>query len=156
MGAIPVFPGNPRHSHEFLVKIDGFDAGWFQKANIPEVEVEVDEFNPLGSVRATKFGGRFTVGDCTLEKGVPADRPDNAAWGWLTQAANTRRGELGNPPDYRRDVELQELDHVGNVIRAWILKEAFCSKISWSDFKGESSEHIVETLTLTVGDIEMR
>ena len=156
MGARPLFSGNPRQNHEFLVSVDGFDAAWFQKANVPELEIEVDEFNPAGSVRSTKFAGRMTVGDCTLEKGVPADKQDNAVWTWLTQATSTKRGEIGNPGDYKRDVEIRELDHVGNTMRTWLLKGAWVKQISWGDYEGESSEHMVETLTLSVDDVELR
>lgn len=156
MGARPTFPGNPRQAHEFIVAIDGFDAAYFQRATVPELEIEVDEFNPLGSVRATKFAGRMTVGDCELEKGVPADRADNAAWLWLISATNTKSGDIGNPGDYKRDIELREIDHLGNTMRTWILKGAWVKQLSLSDFEGESSDHMIETLTLSVDDIEMR
>ena len=155
MGVIPVFHGNPRQKHEFTVRVDGFDCAWFEKADIPEVEIEVDEFNPAGSVRATKFAGRVKVGDCTLEKGRPAAEADLNAWNWLTTATNTLRGELGEPSEYRKTVEICEQDRLGNVITTYKLKEAFCSKISWSSYEGGSSEHVVETLTLTVGDVEV-
>ena len=155
MGLIPVFPGNPRQKHQFKVVVDGIDGAWFEKATIPEKESEIDEFNPAGSVRATKFAGRAKIGDCTLEKGVPANEKDLTAWNWLKTAVNTELGELGLPSDYRRDVEIQECNHVGKVIQTYIMKEAFCSKIAWSDNEGGSSEHIIETLTLTVGDMEL-
>ena len=154
MGQMPVFPGNPRQGWQFIIRVDGFDVAYFQKATIPEVTVEVDEFNPQGSVRPTKFGGRFSIADCVLEKGMPADDIDTDAWNWLVQAANTKVGELGHPDDYRRDIEIQHVSRVGEVIQTWVLKEAFCTKISWGDNEGKS-DHVVETLTLTVGDVEI-
>ena len=155
MGAIPVFNGNPRQSWQFLVRIDGFDVAYFQKATIPEREVEVDEFNPAGSIRPTKFAGRSKIGDCTLEKGMFADDGDFAAWDWLTSASDTLTGDLGDPGTYRKDIEIVHIDRVGSPIQTWLLKETFCSKIEWSDNEGESSDHSVETLTLTVGDMEV-
>ncbi len=47
MGIIPVFPGNPRQKHQFIVRIDGFDAAWFEEATIPPVETEIDEFKKV-------------------------------------------------------------------------------------------------------------
>jgi len=155
MGLIPVFPGNPRQKHQFKVVVDGIDGAWFEKATIPEKESEIDEFNPAGSVRATKFAGRAKIGDCVLEKGVPANEKDLSAWNWLKTAVNTEAGELGLPADYRRDVEVQEVNHVGKPIQVFHMKEAFCSKVAYSDNEGGSSEHIIETLTLTVGDMEL-
>ena len=155
MGLVATFPGNPRQKHQFLVRVDGIDGAWFEKATLPEVELEVDEFNPAGSVRAMKFAGRATIGDCTLEKGIPADKSDLVAWNWLTTATNTLLGELGDPSEYRKTVEVCETDRMGNVIQTYKLKEAFCSKIALSDNEGGSSDHMIETLTLTVGDVEV-
>ena len=142
MGVMPVFPGYPRQGWQFIVRVNGFDTAYFQKATIPEVETEIDEFNPAGSVRPTKFAGRMKIGDCTLEKGMFSDRADMATWIWLTG-------------QYRRDIEICHVNRVGVVIQTWILKEAFCSKVTWSDDEGSSSDHMVETLTLTVGDVEV-
>lgn len=139
---MPVFPGYPRQGWQFIVRVNGFDTGYFQKATIPEVETEIDEFNPAGSVRPTKFAGRMKIGDCTLEKGMLSDRADMDTWMWLTG-------------QYSRDIEICHVNRVGVVIQTWILKEAFCSKVTWSDDEGSSSDHMVETLTLTVGDVEV-
>ena len=155
MGLMPVFPGHPRQGWQFIVRVNGFDTAYFQKATLPEVETEIDEFNPAGSVRATKFAGRVKVGDCTLEKGMSSDNADMAAWNWLTTAVNTQTGDQGAPEQYRRDVEICHVNRLGIPIQTWILKEAFCSKVPWSDNEGGTSEHVVETLTLTVGDVEV-
>ena len=139
---MPVFPGYPRQGWQFIVRVNGFDTGYFQKATIPEVETEIDEFNPAGSVSPTKFAGRMKIGDCTLEKGMFSDKADMDTWMWLTG-------------QYSRDIEICHVNRVGVVIQTWILKEAFCSKVTWSDDEGSSSDHMVETLTLTVGDVEV-
>ena len=155
MGVMPVFPGHPRQGWQFIVRVSGFDTAYFQKATIPEVEVEIDEFNPAGSVRPTKFAGRMKIGDCTLEKGMFSGNADMAAWEWLTTAVDTRTGDQGHPSQYRRDIEICHVNRLGVPVQTWILKEAFCSKVSWSDNEGGTSEHVVETLTLTVGDVEV-
>ena len=155
MGLLPSFPGNPRQGWQFQVRVSGFDAAVFQKATIPEPEIEIDEFNPAGSVKPEKYAGRIKFGDCTLEKGMFSTVSDRAAWNWLTSAVNTLTGNQGAPASYKRDVEIVHVNRVGVPIQTWLLKGAFCSKISWSDNEGGSSEHIVETLTLTVEDVEV-
>ena len=156
MGLLPKFPGNPRQGWQFQVLVNGFEAAVFQKATIQEVEVEIDEFNPAGSVRSEKFAGRVKIGDCTLEKGMFADSMDRVAWDWLTTAVNTKTGDQGAPINYKKDIEIRHVNRVGVPIQTWLLKGAFCSKISWSDNVGDTSEHMVETLTLTVEDMEVR
>ncbi|MDR1648920.1 MAG: phage tail protein [Synergistaceae bacterium] len=155
MGVMPVFPGNPRQKHQFIVRVDGIEGAWFEKAQIPEVEAEIDEFNPAGSVRSTKFAGRAKIGDATLEKGVPSDNSDLAAWNWLVSAVNTESGELGDPKIYKKDIEIVHIDRVGNPIQTWTLKGAFCKKVAISDNDGGSSEHVIETLTLSVDDVKV-
>lgn len=155
MGVIPVFPGNPRQKHQFIVRIDGFDAAWFESATIPAVEVEVDEFNPAGSVRATKFAGRAKIEDAVLKKGMASDEADLTAWNWLTSAVNTEAGELGNPTDYRRDIEIIHVDRVGRTMQSWTMKEVWVKKLDWGENSGGSSEHVIETLTLSVGDVKV-
>ena len=155
MGLLPKFPGNPRQSWQWQVLVNGFEAAVFQKATIPEPEIEIDEFNSGGSVRSEKFAGRIKFGDCTLEKGMLADSSDLEAWNWLTSAVNTLTGDQGDPASYKRDVEIRHVNRVGVPIQTWLLKGSFCSKITWSDNEGESSEHVVETLTLTVEDVEV-
>ncbi|MDR1021022.1 MAG: phage tail protein [Synergistaceae bacterium] len=155
MGVIPVFPGNPRQKHQFVVRVDGFDAAWFEEATIPGVEVETDEFNPAGSVRPTKFAGRAKFDDATLKKGMPSDGADLAAWTWLTAAVNTEAGELGDPETYKKDIEIAHVDRVGSPVQTWTLKGAFVKKIDWGDNSGGSSEHVVETLALSVDDVKI-
>ncbi|MDR3280366.1 MAG: phage tail protein [Synergistaceae bacterium] len=152
MGVIPVFPGNPRQKHQFIARVDGFDTAWFEEATIPSAEHEIDEFNPAGSVRSTKFAGRTTFDDPVLKKGMPSDSGDLVAWNWLTTATNTERGELGDPTVYKKDVEIVHVDRVGSPIQTWTLIGAFVKKIEWGDNSGASSEHVVETITLSIDD----
>ena len=155
MGVMPVFPGHPRQGWQFIVRVNGFDTAYFERAQLPDVEVEIDEFNPAGSVRPTKFAGRITTGDCTLEKGMFSGSADMAAWQWLTTAVNPLTGDQGHPDDYRREIEICHVNRLGVPIQTWVLHEAFCSKVSWSQNEGGTSEHVVETLTLTVGFCEV-
>lgn len=155
MGLIPVFPGNPRQKHQFNVLIDGFESAWFEKAQIPELETEIDEFNPAGSVRATKFAGRMKVGDAVLEKGMMSDSADLAGWEWLKTVIDTEAGDLGDPARYKKDIEIVHVDRVGRVIQRWMLKGAFVKKLTVVDGEGGSSEHVIETLTLSVDDAKV-
>jgi phage tail-like protein len=153
MGVIPVFPGNPRQKHQFIVRVDGFESAWFEKAQIPEVETEIDEFNPAGSVRSTKFAGRGKIGDATLEKGVMADSADLAGWKWLVSAVNTETGDLGDPKLYKKDIEIVHINRVGIPMQTWTLKGTFCKKVAMAGNEGGSSDHMIETLTLSVDDV---
>ena len=155
MGLKPSFPGHPRQGWQWTVTVDGFEAAVFQKVTIPEISVEVDTFASGGSLRDEKFAGRKTIGDCTLEKGMFADNGDMAAWDWLTSVVNTSTGDQGLPTNYRRTVVISHVDRLGRVTQKWTLQEAFVSTLNWDDGEGTSSEHMVETLTSTVGDVQV-
>jgi hypothetical protein len=64
-GLVPIFPGNPGQKWQWTVKIDGFDAAWFEGCTFPSKELDTDTFNPAGSVRGTNFAGRAVIGEVT-------------------------------------------------------------------------------------------
>ena len=152
MGLSPVFPGNPRQGWQWTVRVNGFDAAVFQKATPPEIKVEVDEYASGGSVRNHKYAGRKTVGECTLEKGMFADKGDLEAYRWLTTEVNSTTGDQGAPASYWRDVDLCHIDRMGRTIQTFHMTEVFVSGLQWSEGEGEKTEHMIETLTLTIGD----
>jgi hypothetical protein len=47
------------------------------------------------------------------------------------------------------------VDRVGSPVQTWTLKGAFVKKIDWGDNSGGSSEHVVETLALSVDDVKI-
>ena len=154
MGLIPTFAGNPRQKHQFVVRVDGFDTAWFEEATIPAVEAEIDEFNPAGSVRSTKFAGRAKISDPVLKKGMPSDSADMTAWNWLVSAVNTEAGELGDPETYKKDIEIAHVNRVGEAIQTWTIKGTFPKKVEYGDNSGGSSEHVIETITLSADDVK--
>ena len=154
MGIMPVFPGNPRQKWQYAVLVDGLPAAYFQSAQIPACSVEQDTFNPMGSIRPTKFAGRLSYEDCTLAKGMPSEVIDRAAFDWLTQAANPITGDTGLPTEYKREVEILHVNKKGIVVQRWILHGAYCTKVEWEQNEG-SSDHLVETLTLSVDWVTM-
>ena len=132
---------------QYRVKIDGFDAAYFSKGDLPSSEIEQSTFSPIGRIHDQKLPGRIKYSDITLEKGIRAGN-DMTAEDWLQSAANPETNELGTPLSFQKTVEIERLDRRGKVIDRYTLYKAWCCKIEGDGFDGESSDVAIEKLTI--------
>ncbi len=133
-------------AHNFLVEIDGIEAGQFQAVRGLSGEIDVVEFrdgsDPAGHVRKRPGASRF--GDVTLEKGfVPAH--DLLEW-W----EQTRQGAA-----HRRAVSVVLLDSTRTEVRRWNLFECWPRRWELSPLRGDASQTLFESITLVVERIEV-
>jgi phage tail-like protein len=154
-GLHPIFPGNPGQKWQWTVKIDGFEAAWFEGCTFPSKQLDKDTFNPAGSVRGTNFAGRAVLGDVTLKKGKKADSADSAAYAWLKKACDTQAGDLGDPADYKRDIDIIRVDRKGTSVEVYACKGAWVQNVELEDGDGSSSDHQIETITIVIDDYEV-
>ena len=154
MGLHPTFPGNPRQKWQWTVSIAGFDAAWFEGCSFPKKELDTDTFNPAGSVRGTKFAGRAQIGQITLKKGIKADNADLAAYTWLKTACDTSAGNLGDPANYKKDIDIYLINRMGVTVETYAVKGAWVKNVEIDDGEGGGSDHMVETITLEIDDFE--
>jgi phage tail-like protein len=155
MGLHPTFPGNPGQKWQWTVQINGFNAAWFEQCTFPSKELDVDTFNPAGSVRGTNFAGRAVVAEVTLKKGKKADSADAAAYKWLKEACNTQTGDLGDPMQYKRDIDIIRINRRGIAVETFACKGVWVRKVELEDGDGSSSDHQIETITLVIDDYEV-
>lgn len=132
----------------FSVEIDGFDAAYFTKADIPKVEMEQAEFAPAGSAFDQKLPSRAKFDDITLDKGVASDGADTAAIDWLTQQMDFVNGAGTLSGDYLRDIAIVEYDRAGGEVRRWNIHGAWIKKYDPGSREGKNSENAIEQITL--------
>ena len=154
-GLHPTFSGNPGQKWQWTVKIDGFEAAWFEGCTFPSKELDKDTFNPAGSVRGTNFAGRAVLGDIVLKKGKKADSADSVAYAWLKTACDTQAGDLGDPAVYKRDIDVIRVNRVGTPVEIFACKGAWVQKVELEDGDGNSSDHQIETVTIVIDDYEV-
>jgi len=92
-----------------------------------------------------KMPGLHKVGDVTLRRGVVA--ADSDLWNWLKEVkANTPQ---------RRTVTVSLIEATGKSARAWLLNNAWPTKITAGDLKAEGNDVAIESLELAHEGIEL-
>lgn len=144
-----VTPKDLIQSWQFAVEIDGFEAAYFTKADLPEAEFEEVTFAPAGSAFDQKLPGRAKFADITLEKGIPADSADTAAFTWLTSQMDFSAGTGTPAADYLKDIAVVEYSRDGQAARRWNLRGAWIKKYTPGNREGGKSENAMEQIVVT-------
>jgi len=136
------------HRSQFAIEANGFDLALFQKAKLPEAEIEEVSFSPAGSIADQKVAGRVKYADIALEKGVRQDGADREALNWFNNVLGVKAG-MGLPEDYMRDVDIVQYNRRGEETRRWTLHGCWIKKLEYGDVEGSSNENVIEIITLT-------
>ena len=151
--------GQPRtfhHKYKFIVEIDNIASAAFEKCSELEAEIAVVKYREGGSLVATKDPGLIEITDVTLERGATQD---GDLWNWFKSVVDQNAdagggaGGLGaglKSPDFKRDLDIVQLDRDGSELRRWTLFGTWPTKYSGGDWDNEASEVTMEKVTLSV------
>lgn len=139
---------NTRHAFGFIIEIDGLNQYLVQKIQIPEEEIEVVAHGDTN--HDVKTGGRYKIGDIVLDKLKALPTSDMWAKQWMNTVQNPTLGGGSLPLDYKKIVIIREMDTTGTIaVNSYIFEGCFPTKISHSDFDRNSSDNMIETVTLS-------
>ena len=110
-----------------------------------EGDLEVAEYREGGYNRTYKLPGRGDFGPATFERGATEN---TAVFEWFKEALD------GCGP--RTDVHVRELDCNGNVVKTWVLYEAWARRFQAGDKDASSSEVSVEIVEVEFEDMDVR
>jgi len=148
MNSAGVTPRSLAHAWQFSVEIAGFDPAFFQKADLPEVQMEEANFAPAGSLFDQKTASRVKYEDLKLEKAVPQENTETNILTWIRQMITVAAGIGAVPRDYMRDVDVVVYDRTGSEIKRYRFFGAFVKTAKFGSLDGSSSENVIEELTL--------
>lgn len=143
--------GTPRSFHKkfaFIVEIEGVTSAAFTKCSELSAEIAKVEQYEGGSLIPNKSPGRVTVSDVTLERGVTNGDSDLYDW-WLQVVRMSANIGLIDD-EYKKSVEILQLDRDGSVIRRWVLDGAWPTKMVIGEWDNNADENVVESVTLTL------
>jgi phage tail-like protein len=136
---MPVRRDNPYANFNFVVEIDGVEAGSFSEVELPTGEIEVIEYregtDTVSSAR--KLPGRVKYTNVVLERGI-SGRTELFQW-WKS----VRDGASD-----RRNIAIVLLDEARTPVQRWLLRNAWPTKLSYSRLDGLGNEIAIETLEL--------
>ncbi len=137
-----------RHSmYAFRVDIQGFDNAFFKKVSKIAMKVEVEEIREGGVLRPDKTPGHASVEDVTFDRGVT---DDTSELDWFRIVADL---QIDNGVDarecleYKRNIQIIQLNRVGAEIRRYTLIQAFPNQIEIGEWDSDSTEKLVTTMT---------
>ena len=131
---------------QFLIEIDGVRRDAWDSMSELSVETATVEVYEGGRGIPHKKPGRSTYADVTLTRGKDADRD---LYDWASQVKNavTRRGLTAD--DYKRQLDIVQLDLDGSEVARWTLVNAYPNKFVAGDWDSKVDEGVMESVTLS-------
>ncbi len=141
LGTTQVFHTKPK----FLVKIDGFTTSEFSKCSAVEFEFEVAKYRQGGMMAEIKIPVLMTFTDVTLERGSTKDKD---FYTWVVQTGNAATSVGLVDPQFRKMVDIVQLDRDNKALQRWRLHRAFPSKFTAGEWDANAAEVVIQMITL--------
>ena len=141
-------PFEPKLKNRYIMSIDGIPAYLIKTANRPSISFEEVELNHLNVKRYVKGTGEWGALDITLyDPIVPSAAQSVMEWVRLSHESVT--GRDGYSDFYKKDVTINVLGPVGDIVEEWTLKGTWIQNANFGDLDFASGADPVEiSLTL--------
>lgn len=138
----------PMVQHRFKLIIDGIPAFMVKKVKAPNFTDSVIKLDHINSYRKIRGKREWGAMDMTLYSPiVPSGAQAVMEWARLGYESVT--GRAGYSDFYKKDLYLEVLGPVGDVVGEWIIKGAFLTKGDFGDFDWTSNDGLVD-IAITV------
>jgi len=140
-------PFEPKLQNRFIMNIDGIPAYTIKAANRPQIEFEEVLLEHMNVTRYVKGKGKWQPIDIVLyDPIVPS--ASQAAMEWIRLSHESVTGRDGYSDFYKKDVTLNVLGPVGDVVEEWTLKGTYIQTANFGEMDFANSEPVEITLTL--------
>jgi hypothetical protein len=145
-------PYEPKKKNRWLLRFPadlGIQEWWLASASRPSItqnEVEIPFLNT-----STWVAGRFLWEPMELTLRDPiGPSASQAMMEWVRLHHESVTGRDGYSDFYKKDITLDILGPVGDIVSEWIIKGAFIKNFAQGDFSWDN-ESVAQNLTLTLG-----
>ena len=140
-------PFEPKLKNRYVMSIDGIPAYLIKTANRPSIAFEEVELNHMNVKRFIKGKATWETVEFTLyDPVVPSGA--QAIMEWVRLHHESVTGRDGYSDFYKKDIDIQVLGPVGDVVEKWMLKGAFITSANFNDLDFSSSDPAEITVTL--------
>jgi hypothetical protein len=140
----------PKVQNRFIMYIDGIPSYLIKKASAPNVnlnEITLDHINVYRKVK-----GKARWEDMSLELYDPITPSGaQAVMEWIRLSHESVTGRDGYSDFYKKDITLNVLGPVGDVVSEWIIKGAFVKVSNFGEYdwsNGEAAANISITIAM--------
>ena len=140
-------PFEPKLKNRNIMSIDGIPAYLIKTANRPSISFEEVELNHLNVKRFVK--GKATWQSITMtmyDPVVPSAAQSVMEWVRLSHESVT--GRDGYSDFYKKDVSIEVLGPVGDIVESWKLKGTWIQAANFNDLDFASSDPVEIEVTL--------
>ena len=140
----------PKVQNRFILYVDGIPAYLIKKATAPGFEANEIILDHINVYR--KIKGKVRWNDMNLELYDPiAPSGTQAVMEWARLAHESVTGRDGYSDFYKKDLRLNILGPVGDVVGEWIIKGAFVKTANFGEYdwsSGEAAANITMTIAM--------
>ena len=140
-------PYEPKLQNRFIVQIDGVPAYTIKSTNRPAIDFEEVELRHMNVKRWVKGVGEWQQLEMTLYDPIVPSAAQ-AVMEWVRLSHESVTGRDGYSDFYKKDVTVQTLGPVGDVVEEWTLKGCWIQNATFGDLAFDSNDPVEITLTL--------
>ena len=138
----------PKVKNRFIMYVDGIPAHTIKKIGAVGVTMEAIQLNHINVYRKIKGKAKWDPIDLTLFDPItPSGAQSVMEWVRLHHESVT--GRDGYSDFYKKDVTINVLGPVGDIVSEWVIKGAFITKASFGDYSWDE-ESSAQEITMTL------
>ena len=115
----------PKLQNRFLMEIEGIPAYLIKKTSRPQIEMNEIVLDHINVKRKVKGKANWTPITCDLYDPVTPSGAQ-AVMEWVRLGHESVTGRDGYSDFYKKDIRINTLGPVGDIVEEWILKGAYC------------------------------
>ena len=139
----------PKVQNRFIMDVDAIPAFMIKNGTAPnfeDEEVKLDHINTYRKIRGKREWGNM---DMTLYDPItPSGAQAVMEWARLSYESVT--GRAGYSDFYKKDLTLNLLGPVGDIVSEWVIKGAFITSMSQGDLDWSSSDAVELGITVAM------
>ncbi len=139
----------PKVQNRFVMVIDGIESFMVKNVTAPNFTDEAIKLDHINSYRKVRGKREWGDMDMTLYDPItPSGAQACMEWARLSYESVT--GRAGYSDFYKKDITLNILGPVGDIVSEWIVKGAFITNFAQGSFDWSSSETAELTITVAM------
>jgi len=139
----------PKLQNRFLMEIDGIPAYLIKKISRPTVELNEIVLDHINVKRKIKGKANWDNISCDLYDPVTPSGAQ-AVMEWVRLSHESVTGRDGYSDFYKKDIRINSLGPVGDIVEEWILKGAYCQSANFGDMDWSSDAPANINLTIVM------
>lgn len=143
----------PKQQHKFLLSFTdaNYDIPAFLIKTLSRPTLTINKITHDHNSRKVHFAGKAEWEDITISLVDPIDVSASAkVMEWVNMSHDSSTGVSGYPNQYKKDLTIQILGPVGDIVESWAIQGAFITSVDFSDADSSSDDFHTITLTLSI------